>query len=515
MKEDAGYGKFFAYFNLFLSSMLLLVLSDGPLIMFIGWEGVGLCSYLLISFYYEEPLNVVAGNKAFIVNRVGDMGFLIGLALLYFYCGDYGFDYASIEAKMASIPSWVIPLSGVMLFIGAMGKSAQIPLYVWLPDAMAGPTPVSALIHAATMVTAGVYMVTRFSFLYETIPSVGLFIAYIGAFSALFAALIATKQTDIKKILAYSTMSQLGYMFMAVGLGAYSSALFHVFTHAFFKALLFMGAGALIVMLHHEQDIFKMGQMRRFSPVVYITMLIATLAISGIPPFSGFFSKDEILLEVFASGHYALWIIGVVTAMLSSYYMFRLFFVVFEGEHSHHAHGVHDVSFVMKGPLMVLAVGALLSGFLGLPELLGGNHWIGSWLGEWGRRGLHVSHLTEWILIALNVIVSFVGIGVAYLKFGHYDLRKIPIISGAIAHKFYVDELYDFLFVRPISRLSVRLAVGVDINTVDAIVMGLSRGFIRLGRLVAIVQNANVRLYAGVMILGVSAMALYLIAIVR
>jgi len=515
MKDDAGYGKFFAYFNLFLSSMLLLVLADGPLIMFIGWEGVGLCSYLLISFYFEEPLNVVAGNKAFIVNRVGDMGFLIGLALLYFYCGDYGFDYASIEAKMASIPSWVIPLSGVMLFIGAMGKSAQIPLYVWLPDAMAGPTPVSALIHAATMVTAGVYMVTRFSFLYETVPDVGLFIAYIGALSALFAALIATKQTDIKKILAYSTMSQLGYMFMAAGMGAYSSALFHVFTHAFFKALLFMGAGALIVMLHHEQNIFKMGQMKRFSPVVYVTMLIATLAIAGIPPFSGFFSKDEILLEVFASGHYALWIIGVVTAMLSSYYMFRLFFVVFEGEHAKHKHEVHDVSFVMKAPLLVLAIGALMSGFLGLPELLGGNHWIGTWLGEWGRRGLHVSHQTEWMLIALNVIVSFVGIGVAYLKFGHYDLRNIPVISGVIAHKFYVDELYDCLFVRSISKLSERLAVGVDVNTVDAVVMGLSRGFIRLGRLVAIVQNANVRLYAGVMILGISAMALYLIAIVR
>jgi len=403
----------------------------------------------------------------------------------------------------------------MMLFVGAMGKSAQIPLYVWLPDAMAGPTPVSALIHAATMVTAGVYMVTRFSFLYETIPSVGLFIAYIGALSALFAALIATKQTDIKKILAYSTMSQLGYMFMAVGLGAYSSALFHVFTHAFFKALLFMGAGALIVMLHHEQNIFKMGQMKRFSPVVYGTMFIATLAISGIPPFSGFFSKDEILLEVFASGHYPLWIIGVVTAMLSSYYMFRLFFVVFEGQHAHHNHGVHDVSFVMKLPLIFLAVGALISGFFGLPELLGGNHWIGSWLEAWGRRGLHVSHATEWLLIALNITVSLVGIGVAYVRFGRYDLRNKPIIKGVIAHKFYVDELYDVLFVRSISRLSEQLAVGVDINKVDAIVMGLSRGFIRLGRLVAIVQNANVRLYAGVMMLGVSAIALYLIAIVR
>ena len=228
--------------------------------------------------------------------------------------------------------------AGITLFIGAMGKSAQIPLYVWLPDAMAGPTPVSALIHAATMVTAGVYMVTRFSFLYEMIPSVGLFIAYVGALSALLAAVIATRQNDIKKILAYSTMSQLGYMFIAVGLGAYSSALFHVFTHAFFKALLFMGAGALIVMLHHEQDIFKMGQMRRFSPVVYTTMLMATLALCGVPPFSGFFSKDEILLETFVSGNYGLWAIGIVTALLSSYYMFRLFFVVFEGKNALHVH---------------------------------------------------------------------------------------------------------------------------------------------------------------------------------
>lgn len=514
MKEDAGYGKFFFYFNLFLASMLLLVLADGPLIMFIGWEGVGLCSYLLIGFYFEESANVVAGNKAFIVNRVGDMGFLIGLALLYFYCGDYGFDYSSIASKITSVPSWVLPLCGVMLFVGAMGKSAQIPLYVWLPDAMAGPTPVSALIHAATMVTAGVYMVTRFSFLYEMIPHIGLFIAYIGAFSALFAALIATKQSDIKKILAYSTMSQLGYMFVAAGLGAYSSALFHVFTHAFFKALLFMGAGAIIVMLHHEQNIFKMGKMRLASPVVYACMLIATLAISGIPPFSGFFSKDEILLIAFASGNYALWGMGVLSAVLTAYYMFRLFFVVFEGQNALHVKPFHDVSWVMKAPLVVLALGAMVAGFLGLPELLGGSHLMGTWLGEWGRRALHVSHATEWILLGINVAASLVGIAIAYVKFARYDLRHIPLLEGVIYRKFYIDELYDWLFVRSIKALSERCAVGIDINIVDAFVMGLSRSFVRIGRFLVVVQNAHVRFYASVMMLGVSAIAVYLIVVV-
>ncbi|WP_333803261.1 NADH-quinone oxidoreductase subunit L [Sulfurospirillum sp.] len=514
MSDDKGYGKFFFYFNLFLSSMLLLVLADGPLIMFIGWEGVGLCSYLLISFYFQDNSNVVAGNKAFIVNRVGDLGFLIGLAILFFYCSGVGFSYENIALTIASMPPYLLQIVGIALFIGAMGKSAQIPLYVWLPDAMAGPTPVSALIHAATMVTAGVYMVARFAFLYELIPNIGLFIAYIGALSALFAAVIATKQSDIKKILAYSTMSQLGYMFIAVGLGAYSSALFHVFTHAFFKALLFMGAGAVIIALHHEQNIFKMGKMRQVTPVVYATMLIATLAISGIPPFAGFFSKDEILLVAFSSGEYLIWGIALCSAVLTAYYMFRFFFVVFEGKNTSHVHHPHDVSWVMKAPLVVLAFGSLFAGLLGLPSLLGGSHLIGSWLGEWGMRALHVNHETEWMLLSLNIAVSLLGIGIAYKKFRFYDLSSHKEVKGIVYNKFYVDEVYDFLFVRSIRKLSEFIAVSLDVNLVDRIVMGLSHNFIRLGHILALVQNANVRFYALIMMLGISAASCYLILVI-
>jgi len=302
MKGDNGFGKFFAYFNLFLASMLILVLADNPIILFIGWEGVGVCSYLLIKFYYGSAANVMAANKAFIVNRIGDFGFLLGVVTLFFALGEVDLSFGSIEANISNASNELLILSGFLLFVGAMGKSAQIPLYVWLPDAMAGPTPISALIHAATMVTAGVYMVARFHFLYSGIEEIGIFIAYIGAFSALFAAIIATRQTDIKKILAYSTMSQLGYMFIAVGLGFYSSGLFHVFTHAFFKAMLFMGAGGVIIALHHEQNIFKIAQHRANLPIIGATFLVGVIAISGIPPFSGFFSKDAILAAAFQEG---------------------------------------------------------------------------------------------------------------------------------------------------------------------------------------------------------------------
>ncbi|MDF1881328.1 NADH-quinone oxidoreductase subunit L, partial [Sulfurimonas sp. MAG313] len=372
MKEDKSYARFFAWFNLFMASMFLLILASNPFILFIGWEGVGLCSYLLISFYFESEANVKAGNKAFILNRIGDFGFISGLSLLFVYLGDFGLDFNSLEANIHLIPPSILNLIAVLLFIGAMGKSAQIPLYIWLPDAMAGPTPVSALIHAATMVTAGVYMVARFHFIYSNTQEVGLFIAYIGAFTALLAALIAMRQDDIKKILAYSTMSQLGYMFMAVGLGAYSYGIFHVFTHAFFKALLFMGAGAIILSLHHEQDIKKMGGLKDKMPFLFIIMLIGSLSISGIPPFSGFFSKDAILNHIFASEHYLIFMMALLTAGLTSYYMFRLLFIVFISPSSKEHHLLPQDKLINL-TLGVLSLGAVFIGFINLPVFFSGN----------------------------------------------------------------------------------------------------------------------------------------------
>ena len=510
MKGDEGYGKFFSYFNLFIASMLLLVLANSPIIMFIGWEGVGLCSYLLISFYFTEPLNVVAGNKAFIVNRVGDLGFIIGLVFLFFYVGKLGFDYGALEEYISIVPNHIVTIIGIALFIGAMGKSAQIPLYVWLPDAMAGPTPVSALIHAATMVTAGVYMVARFHFLYDLIPDVGLFIAYIGAFSALFAAIIAMKQTDIKKILAYSTISQLGYMFIAVGLGAYSTGLFHVFTHAFFKALLFMGAGAVIIALHHEQNIFKMGGLGKKLPLIYTVMLIANLAISGIPPFSGFFSKDEILLKAYGNHQYFIYAIGLFTAFLTAYYMFRLFFVTFHGK-NYCKHDIHKVSWSMKIPLVVLAFGAAFAGFIGLPDFFAETNLIDGWLNIWNGKALHVEHSLEYILMYVSVSAGLLGILTSYVKFFRYDFNQKIQEEGIIYNKFYIDEIYDFLFVKSLQKLSVFIAVVIDNGVIDKTVMSLSNGFINLGRIVGKMQSANTRAYTIFMLAGISSFSLYLI----
>ncbi|CAI8225226.1 MAG: NADH-quinone oxidoreductase subunit L [Arcobacter lacus] len=405
MKGDNGFGKFFAYFNLFLASMLILVLADNPIILFIGWEGVGVCSYLLIKFYYGKKENIIAANKAFIVNRVGDFGFLLGVIVLFFAMGGVNLSFESIEANLVNADQSLLILSGFLLFVGAMGKSAQIPLYVWLPDAMAGPTPISALIHAATMVTAGVYMVARFNFLYIEIESIGLFIAYIGAFSALLAALIATRQTDIKKILAYSTMSQLGYMFIAVGLGFYSTGLFHVFTHAFFKAMLFMGAGGIIIALHHEQNIFKIAQHRASLPIIGTTFLIGVIAISGIPPFSGFFSKDAILAAAYQEGQYLIYAMAMFTAFLTAFYMFRMYFILFVAPNKHDKDYVYT-SKTITIPLVILAVGAIFAGFLNLPSVFGGHHLVDTWLAQLNSKTITLSHSTEYVLIFASVFIA-------------------------------------------------------------------------------------------------------------
>lgn len=511
MKDDTGYGKFFTYFNLFMGSMLLLVLADNPIMMFVGWELVGLSSYLLIGFYHHDSKNISAANKAFILNRVGDFGFIIAISLLFVSLEGTAFTFASIKAHIYMINHDTLSLIGVLLFVGAMGKSAQIPLYVWLPDAMAGPTPVSALIHAATMVTAGVYMVARYSFLYELIPDVGIFIATIGAASALFAAIIASYQSDIKKILAYSTMSQLGYMFIAVGLGAYSSGIFHVFTHAFFKALLFMGAGAVIIALHHEQNIFKMGGLKKHLKLIYLTMFIATLAISGIPPFAGFFSKDAILVTAFASEHYIIWGVGTLTAGLTAFYMFRLLFTVFHAK-TKESHSIQKVPLSMTYPLLVLALGSATAGFLGVNEAYGGNSWINNFLNLPDVK-LHLSHSTEYLLGALNVILGLLGMGLAYKLFAQetQEPNQNTLLKQVIINKFYIDEIYLALIIKPLFLVSHFISKVIDPKIFDGTINLMVFTYMRLSLLFSSLQNAKVRYYALYVLVGVSAMSYYIL----
>ena len=508
MNDDLSYARFFGWFNLFMASMFLLILADNPFMLFIGWEGVGLCSYLLISYYFDDEKNVQAGNKAFILNRIGDFGFICGLALLFIFNGQSGLDFASLEANIHHIPSSMLNLIALLLFVGAMGKSAQIPLYVWLPDAMAGPTPVSALIHAATMVTAGVYMVARFHFLYSMSEDIGLFIAYIGAFSALLAAMIALRQDDIKKILAYSTMSQLGYMFMAVGLGAYSYGIFHVFTHAFFKALLFMGAGAVILALHHEQNIKKMGALKSKMPLLFTLMLVATLAICGIPPFSGFFSKDAILNHLFASGHLDLFFLALLTAGLTSYYMFRLLFIVFVAP-SRQEHRLLPQSQLMTLTIFVLGIGVVFAGFINLPILFGGNEDFSLWLNLPDIR-YTLSHTAELGLLAVNLTFALLGVLMAY---AHYKDSSIDpsfgFLENMIKNKFYVDELFALFIVRPINFLS-ELFVTIDEQIIDRFVHLVSSSYQRLSFYTDYIQNGNVRYYALYMSAGIISLFIYL-----
>ena len=514
MRGDPGYGKFFAFFNLFMGSMLLLVLADNPIMLFVGWELVGLSSYLLIGFYHADSANVSAANKAFILNRVGDFGFIMGLALLFVSLEGSGYTFEAIRAHAGMLDATTAALIGTLLFVGAMGKSAQIPLYVWLPDAMAGPTPVSALIHAATMVTAGVYMVARFAFLYGAVPAVGEMIAAVGAASALLAAVIASYQRDIKKILAYSTISQLGYMFIAVGLGAYSSGIFHVFTHAFFKALLFMGAGAVIIALRHEQDIFKMGGLRPKMKYVYAVMLIATLTISGIPPFAGFFSKDAILAGAFASGHYALWGIGTLSVLVTAYYMFRMFFIVF------HAPGepgrLEPLPRSMTWPLALLAAGCASVGLLGADQAYGGSDLFAHFLAL-PDAVYALPHRTEYLLAALDVALGLAGIALAYRRFAKHAEAPRPdsLWRRAVLHNFYVDELYAGVFVRPLKQLSRFADAIVDRRLVDGL-LGVNVTAYRLaGRYFSLLQNGKVRFYALYILAGVAVISTAMLGIME
>ncbi len=514
MGGDKNYGKFFSYMNLFLGSMLILVLGDNPVVMFVGWEGVGLCSYLLISFYSEDRHNVLAGNKAFIVNRVGDLGFVLGMSFLFWGIGSQGFDFLSLKANAAQLTGAASLLICLLLFIGATGKSAQIPLYVWLPDAMAGPTPVSALIHAATMVTAGVYMVARFSFIYSTVELAGNVVAWTGILTALLAAIFGMYQDDIKKILAYSTVSQLGYMFAGVGVAAYSAGVFHVVTHAFFKALLFLGAGSVIYALHHQQNIWKMGGLKSKMPTTYITMVIGALALSGCPPFSGFFSKDEILYSALASGHFGIWMIGVLVAGMTAYYTFRMIFLVFHGapRDQHAFDHAQESPSVMTIPLIILAVGALFAGFLNLPGIFGGDQMVSHWLApSLTEHHPHSSLIIEILAIGASVLAFVIGIKIAYSKFGQGATE--PVFKGFADfayHKFYVDELYDALIVQPYKAIGSSIWKTIEPNVTDAPVKGVSRLYMMLGTAYKVFQVGYVRVYAIYMVVGLSLISLFL-----
>ena len=524
MHGDRAYARYFAYLNLFMAMMLLLVLGDNLLLLFLGWEGVGLCSYFLIGFWYEDPEKAYAGLKAFVVNRIGDFGFLLGIFLLFWSLGQKGIwtiDFHTIQAHASLLSPTVITAICLLLFMGAMGKSAQFPLHVWLPDAMAGPTPVSALIHAATMVTAGVYMVARMHFLYVTSDFAMQWVAWFGAFTALFAATIGICQNDIKKVLAYSTVSQLGYMFVGVGVGAYAAGIFHLMTHAFFKALLFLGAGSVMHAVSGETNIQKMGGLRSKMPWTFGTFLIATLAIAGFPPFSGFFSKDEILWQAYASGHgsTALWAVLWIGAAITSFYMFRLTFLTFFTKpRDHHLHDhAHESPSVMTIPLALLAVGAAVAGFLGIPDSwgLGHNLFEGFLEPVFGKphHGGHFSHSTEALFVGLSVAAGLAGLILAWVFYVRSrDIpvrlaRSFPLVYRILLNKYYVDEIYDFLFVRPIRVLSEKIFWKIlDAGIVDdGMVNGTARFFQGAARLLRRIQAGDVQSYGFAMIVGVLA----------
>ncbi len=551
-REDKGFQRFFCYLNLFTFSMLILVLADNLVLMFLGWEGVGLCSYLLIGFWYSDRFNAYCGSKAFIVNRIGDFGFLIGLFLLFgalAKAGHPAVSFAGIEQHFSSIvdmtlilPAWLhvewewrlVNVIGLCFFVGACGKSAQLPLYVWLPDAMAGPTPVSALIHAATMVTAGIYMICRMSFLYAAAPEASAVIAWTGGITALVAATIAITQTDIKKVLAYSTVSQLGYMFLAAGCGGFSAAIFHLGTHAFFKALLFLGAGAVILAMHHEQDMGKMGGLWSRLRATRWVFLIGVLAIAGVPGLSGFFSKDEILVAAYAAevpGHMWLYAIGLLTAGITSFYMFRLFFRVFLGEcrapiaiRDH----IADPGGFVVNPLWVLAFFSAVGGYFGLPQVWGdlieieNSNSLANFLTPVlaTTEAHQLDHSTEYWMALSAVGIAAAGAGLAwilYVKRPELPTRlaaQMSTVYRTLLNKYYVDEIYDAVFVRPLVWISDRVLFRtVDVGLIDGLAINGTANAVRslAANGLKYAHSGLAQTYVFFMIAGAGAIIMYLV----
>jgi NADH-quinone oxidoreductase subunit L len=566
-EADSEYARYFSYLNLFASFMLVLVLGANLLVMFVGWEGVGLCSYLLIGFWFKKRSANDAGKKAFVVNRIGDFAFVIGVSLAFVTFGTV--DFREIALAVTSLPKettfGVLSLIALLFFVGATGKSAQIPLYVWLPDAMEGPTPVSALIHAATMVTAGVYMIGRSAELYLHAPITMEIVAIVGAATALMAGTIGLVQNDIKRVLAYSTVSQLGYMFLAMGVGAFAGGIFHLYTHAFFKALMFLGSGAVIHALHGEQDIRHMGGLRKELPITYWTFLVGALAIAGVPLLSGFFSKDEILYRTFSSGHRVLWAIGALTSLLTAIYMFRLIFLTFHGErakvedhghapdhgHGHgHGHGghLHDAPPAMAIPLIILAIGSVLAGYVGVPHAIGGNNQIEAFLHPAFHPTVHTrageSHAlspgtgvnpaaespaahgeaatggeshepgadegTELTLMGVSSLLALAGIGIAAFVFlknkriADNLATSLSQVYRALLNKYWIDELYDAVIVHPLRRVSEgTLWKVVDAGIIDGAVNGT--GYVVRGSsaVLRLLQTGSIRTYAASLFLGV------------
>jgi len=524
MAEDKGFSRFFSFLNLFVFSMLMLVLANNFLLLYLGWEAVGLCSYLLIGFWYEKKSASDAAKKAFIVNRIGDFGFALGVMLIFWTFGSL--NYTDV---FQTAPSTLIAGGGLvtaitlLLFMGAVGKSAQIPLYVWLPDAMEGPTPVSALIHAATMVTAGVYMVARCHILYELAPFTMGLVAIIGAITAIYTASIGMVQNDIKRVLAYSTISQLGYMFLGCGVGAFAAGIFHLMTHAFFKALLFLGAGSVMHALSGELNMQKMGALKKKLPATFWTVFMAVLAISGIPLFSGFFSKDEILWKAFSQGNLILWLIGVITAGMTAFYMFRLLFLTFFGKsrvEESVEHHIHESPKVMTIPLMILAVLSVIGGYVGIPKSLGGGngfeHFLSPVFGEKGEMAIH-SPLTEYLVMAVSVAVALLGIFFAYrfyIKTPELPKRlaeRFRFPYKVLLNKYYVDELYFKIIVNPLLKFATFLWQFFDIKIIDGMANGLAGlvyWFAGVGRKI---QTGYVRNYALGMVLGALVILAYFI----